>query len=131
MEDIGRKIRELRQQKGMTLEERGNRVGVGKSTVLKWESGAIENMRRDKIARLADALGVSPLGIMGMDKKKPSNISVPAAHGIPILTTAIENAIIMRQIRLFCGFAIPPYDNKPRQIATFMLHWIIFSCNKI
>ena len=47
MEDIGRKIRELRQQKGMTLEELGNRVGVGKSTVLKWESGAIENMRRD------------------------------------------------------------------------------------
>lgn len=30
MEDIGRKIRELRQQKGMTLEELGNRVGVGK-----------------------------------------------------------------------------------------------------
>lgn len=85
MEDIGRKIRELRQQKGMTLEELGNRVGVGKSTVLKWESGAIENMRRDKIARLADALGVSPLVIMGMDKKKPSNISVPAAHAIPIL----------------------------------------------
>ena len=48
--DIGKRIKELRLAKGMTLEELGNKVGVGKSTVRKWETGIIENMRRDIIS---------------------------------------------------------------------------------
>ena len=73
----------------MTLEELGDKVGVGKSTVRKWENGMIANMRRDKIERLADALGISPLDILGSGESEtlPSNISVPAARGIPILGT--------------------------------------------
>ncbi len=59
------KIKALRIEKGMTLEEVGQKVGVGKSTVRKWESGDIKNMRRDKIANLAFALGVSPAYLMG------------------------------------------------------------------
>lgn len=68
--DISEKIRMLRKERGMTLEEVGNRVGVGKSTVRKWESGEIANMRRDKIALLAAALGVAPSYLMGWDEKK-------------------------------------------------------------
>ena len=68
--DISEKIRILRKERGLTLEEVGNRVGVGKSTVRKWESGEIANMRRDKIALLAAALGVAPSYLMGWDEKK-------------------------------------------------------------
>lgn len=63
--DMGTKIKELRTRKGMTLEEVGNIVGVGKSTVRKWETGQIANMRRDKIASLANALGTTPAYLMG------------------------------------------------------------------
>ena len=63
--DIGDKIKQLREQKGMTLEELGNKVGVGKSTVRKWETGMIANMRRDKIKKVADALDTSPEYLMG------------------------------------------------------------------
>ena len=65
MENIGERIKRLRSKKNMTLEELGNQVGVGKSTVRKWETGMIANMRRDKIAKLADALDVSPAYLMG------------------------------------------------------------------
>ena len=65
--EMGERIKMLREQRGMTLEELGNKVGVGKSTVRKWETGAIANMRRDKIQKLADALGVSPGYLMGWD----------------------------------------------------------------
>ena len=58
--EMGKKIHELRMQKGMTLEELGNIVGVGKSTVRKWENGIIANMKRDKILKVSVALGVSP-----------------------------------------------------------------------
>ena len=53
---IGAKIKARRLELGMTLEEVGQAVGVGKSTVRKWETGDIRNMRSDKIAQLAEAL---------------------------------------------------------------------------
>lgn len=56
----GDKIKLLRERAGFTLEQLGKRVGVGKSTVRKWETGAIENMGRDKIEKLAEVFGVSP-----------------------------------------------------------------------
>jgi repressor LexA len=65
IEDMARKIKELRQAKGLTLEQVATVVGVGKSTVRKWETGMIANMKRDKIASLSKALGVSPSYLLG------------------------------------------------------------------
>lgn len=62
---MNEKIYTLRKLKGLTLEEVGKAVGVGKSTVRKWETGAIANMRRDKIAALAAVLDTTPGYLMG------------------------------------------------------------------
>lgn len=63
--DMGQKIYNLRIQKGLTLEELGNMVGVGKSTVRKWENGMIANMKRDKILKVSEALDTTPAYLMG------------------------------------------------------------------
>ena len=47
---LGSRLRERRQQLGLTLEEVAQAVGVSKSTVQKWESGTIEDMRLAKAA---------------------------------------------------------------------------------
>ena len=65
--EMGDKIRTRRLGLGLTLEDVGNAVGVGKSTVRKWESGDIKNMRRDKIASLASILQTTPAYLMGWD----------------------------------------------------------------
>lgn len=65
--EMGERIYNLRKEKGLTLEELGNLVGVGKSTVRKWEKGMIANMKRDKISKLASALNVSPAYLMGWE----------------------------------------------------------------
>lgn len=64
---MGQKIYALRKEKGMTLEELGDKVGVGKSTVRKWENGMIANMKRDKILKISEVLGVSPGYLMGWE----------------------------------------------------------------
>lgn len=64
-QDMAKRIKDLRTFQGMTLEQVAEKVGVGKSTVRKWETGLIANMRRDKIAALADALNTSPMYLMG------------------------------------------------------------------
>ena len=72
-EDMARKIRELRKAKNMTLEDVATIVGVGKSTVRKWETGMIANMRRDKIASLAKALDTTPAYLMGWEEEQKKN----------------------------------------------------------
>ena len=74
--EMGEKIRKLREEKEMTLEELGNKVGVGKSTVRKWETGMIANMKRDKIAKVAKALDVSPAYLMGWDEHEDDDKQV-------------------------------------------------------
>ena len=73
--DLSRKIKQLRLERDMTLEEVATIVGVGKSTVRKWETGMIANMKRDKIALLASALGTTPAYLMGWkeDTKQPNS----------------------------------------------------------
>lgn len=70
------KISSRRKYLGLTLEDVAKVVGVGKSTVRKWETGYIENMRRDKIAKLADALHTTPAYLMGWEDSPslPDNV---------------------------------------------------------
>lgn len=66
-------IREKREELNLTYEQLGKLVGVGKSTVRKWETGMIENMRRDNIVALAKALNISPAIIMGWEDSTEHN----------------------------------------------------------
>lgn len=69
---IGEKIKELRAKHKLTLEDVASRVGVGKSTVRKWEIGMIANMGQDKVTALAEALHTTPGYLMGWeDNEQP------------------------------------------------------------
>lgn len=58
-----------RERLGLTMEELGDKVGVSKATIQRWESGEIKNVRRDKISKLANALNTTPSTIMGWDEQ--------------------------------------------------------------
>ena len=64
------KLEDRRKELGLTLQNVADIVGVSKSTVMKWERGSIENMKRDKIALYASALQVSPMWIMGIESEE-------------------------------------------------------------
>ncbi|MBR6713507.1 MAG: helix-turn-helix transcriptional regulator [Selenomonadaceae bacterium] len=64
---VGKLLKDRRNELALTQRQIANQVGVTEATVSRWESGDIDNMRRDKIASLANALRVSPLLIMGID----------------------------------------------------------------
>ena len=62
--EIANKIKARRMELGLTLEDVAQAVGVGRSTVRKWETGMIKNMGRDKIAALAKVLQISPVELV-------------------------------------------------------------------
>ncbi len=73
---IGQIIYNRRKELGLTLEDVGKAVGVGKSTVKKWEDGYISNMKRDKIALLAKVLDMNPVVLVSSDNSM--NVSLPS-----------------------------------------------------
>ena len=75
-------IRTRRNELGLTLEDIAKKVGVSKPTVQRWESGDIENMRRDKIAKLAETLEISPSDLLGLKKNNipKQNYIVPEKY---------------------------------------------------
>lgn len=66
MNEIGELIYERRKEFNLTLEQVGDAVGVGKSTVRKWEKGMIRNIGSDKLAALAAVLHLDPVSLVPM-----------------------------------------------------------------
>lgn len=108
-ESMSQRIKDLRREKGLTLEQVADIVGVGKSTVRKWETGMIANMKRDKIAALAKALGTTPAFLMGWkeeeaDDKKISPDELALTEGEKALirllrrVPAAEQPIVIEKI---------------------------------
>lgn len=76
MNDVGNYIKSLRQSKGMTQEELGNIIGVKKAAVQKWESGLVQNLKRETIKKLADFFEVNPSTFIDVaDSSDISNIA--------------------------------------------------------
>ena len=63
-------LRNRRIELNLTMKQVADAVGVSEATVSRWESGDIDNMRRDKIAALAKALDLDPRIIMGWEGGK-------------------------------------------------------------
>ena len=66
---LGRRVRELRLKKGWTQEQLAGDAGVTRVCVVAVEGGK-QNLSMDIVIRLANALGVSPEGLMGDDAER-------------------------------------------------------------
>ena len=75
---IGKRIKELRRAKRMTLEELAETIGTSKQTINRYENGIISNIPSEKIVALAAALDTTPQALMGWGDNE---ISVPSADG--------------------------------------------------
>jgi transcriptional regulator with XRE-family HTH domain len=64
---MGERIRTLRIQHKMSMEELGSKVGVGKTAIFKYEKGEVENLPRSTIEKMAVLFGVSPSYLMCFD----------------------------------------------------------------
>lgn len=107
--DFKDKIKINREKLGYTLEELSKLVGVSAPTIQRYESGEIKNVRRDKIAKLAEALKVSPSYLMGWEDENKD----PILENIPGIITPVQMKRIPILGTIACGdpiFAQENYD---------------------
>lgn len=101
-EKVGKRLKQARELRHITLEDAGKKVDVHKSTVLRWENGETEKIKLPVIEILANYYNVNPVWLMGYDvpiEKQESNVfpiadipkKVPVigriSAGLPILAT--------------------------------------------
>jgi len=69
----GDRIKELRIKNNMSQEELGQKVGLHKAAIYKYETARVVNIKRTTLIKLADVLGTTPMYLMGIsDEKKPA-----------------------------------------------------------
>lgn len=81
----GERIRDLRKRKGWTMEELGEKLGVQKSAVNKWEHNMVSNMKRTTIRDLAKLLEVSPAYLMGWTDTPDGMEPLPKFKMVPLI----------------------------------------------
>ena len=72
MSTTGERIRAARLAAGMTQNELAQKVGVKFAAIHKYEAGLIVNLKRDTIAKLAEALNVKPSFLLCIDDETPA-----------------------------------------------------------
>lgn len=67
------RLRQLREEKGLTLDEVGQYIGVGKANIYKYEHGIVTNIPPDKVHKLANLFGVTRPYMMGWTDEREIN----------------------------------------------------------
>ncbi len=71
---IGKRIKQLREDKGLTQEDIAKKIGVAIQTIYKYENEIVTNIPLDKLEKIAKALQTTPAYLMGWEDnaEKPS-----------------------------------------------------------
>lgn len=91
MKEMGKRIKKKREELGFTMEELGALLHVNKSTISKWERGAVDSIKRSHLDSLAYVLHCSPKWLMGFDDDSEVNI-VYSADGAESVTAIVDTS---------------------------------------
>ena len=103
MKLIGERINEARMEKGVTLQEISDELGLTKSTIQRYEAGAFQRMKLPILEALANYLEVDPVWLMGKDVPKHSS---PPVQKFPELME-IGKATFPLFSGIACGEPLP------------------------
>lgn len=103
--EMSERIKERRIFMGFTQEELGEKLGLQKSAIAKYENGRVENIKRSVIANMARVLECSPSYLMGWDEEEKI-IKLDNAYQIGLRRFPLLGEIA-------CG--TPKYANEDRE----------------
>lgn len=95
---FARRLKEAREEAGLTLRELGEKVRLSESTIARYEKGTIE-VKHATLVMLADVLGVNPAWLMGYPgaDKYVNKKTDPDVKQVPILGRIAAGQPILAQ----------------------------------
>ena len=108
---IGDRIKQRRQEIGLTVDQVAEKIGKNRATVYRYESSEIEKFPIDVLCPLAEALRTTPAYLMGWESESaspPSNIiPMPEMRKIPLVGTIACGLPILAQENIEDYVSIP------------------------
>lgn len=120
MVEIGKRIHEKRTECQLTMEQLGNKIGVSKSTINKWEKGKVESISRTHIEALSKVLGCSPAWLMNFHDSPEVLLTYSAPGKESVVLKADGNPIIGEtslRVQLYQVAMKVPTQNLPVAIS--------------
>ena len=117
------RLHELRTERHMTLQELGDKVGLGKEAIYKYEKGIVVNPKRDLISRLATVFGVSPCYLLCLsdDRRSAPEGFSQAEMNVIILFRKLNGDgqdFIMEQINYALGKEFYVKKEEPKAVSS-------------
>ena len=115
---LGEQIKHYRKRSGYSMEELGALLGVSRQTVFRYESGAIENIPREKIRKMASLFSVSEARLLGFEDSAYAREEIMAIEGAlvpmlgeiacgePIYASEENGRFVMADARLGADFCL-------------------------
>lgn len=111
---IGKRIKELRKQKGMTIDELATKLNKNRATIYRYEKGDIENLPLDILEPLAKSLETSPAYLMGWDTKEL--VSMRIIDGDNESTYVCNNETNVKHVeRWHKEFGLDPFSDEEHE----------------
>ncbi|MEJ2568454.1 MAG: helix-turn-helix domain-containing protein [candidate division WOR-3 bacterium] len=95
-EEVGKKLRKFRKNRGWTLKEMGNKLGLHWTTIQAWEKGKY-GIPSTKVVRVCKLLDISPSLLF---EEKPDKIFYPFLEGLEPNTSILSPENISKNINL-------------------------------
>ena len=95
MKTAGERIRELRLQNKMTLDDVARQLGVGRQAIYKYEQGTVTNIPLENLEKMAEMFNTTPGYIAGWEESRKitdssSSSSAPQTTEARIVSGAID-----------------------------------------
>lgn len=111
---IGQKIKELRKQLNMSVDELASKLGKNRATIYRYERGDIENLPLDVLEPLANALETTPAYLMGWeDESNVQNIDVQFTDtvGEMIKSLRLQRQLTLEEFSIETGIPLEELKN--------------------
>ena len=105
---IGERLKALRKEKDLTLEDVARSLDISRANISKYENGDITNIPSDRIEQLARFYSVSPAYLMGWEVRNP----LPQVN----VTVSTDEARILSR-----GIDRLPKEQREQALAMFRL----------
>ncbi len=90
---IGLRLKQARETKHISLEEAGQKVGVNKSTIMRWENGKTEKFKIPTLEILAEFYCVNPQWLMGHNVPMDTNYGKSKITEINVINPSTNEII--------------------------------------
>ncbi|MEJ2354980.1 MAG: S24 family peptidase [candidate division WOR-3 bacterium] len=95
-EEVGKKLRKFRKNRGWTLKKMGNKLGLHWTTIQAWEKGKY-GIPSTKVGKVCKLLGISPSLLF---EEKPDKILYPFLEGVEPNTAILSPENISKNINI-------------------------------